>query len=106
MPNVIEKLTRMPNLFLAGVNQPESHLVRPADMTQVVDMLISAADADQIFPQCNHARTVIASVKNIQGIPEPGWLAGFPVYASLADNFFNCWVIERIKSSVIVTHLV
>lgn len=87
MPYVVGPLALMPNLILAGVHQPPSHVVGSANVSEIVHVLVGAANVDQVFPQRAHAGTVVAGVDQIRLVP---WTRRFTVHHVI----FPCVVIS------------
>ena len=65
MPDMVQKLLRIPHFSFAQINQPKRHVIGTANVTEIINVLIRAADFDQVLPQGSHARAVIAGVEHI-----------------------------------------
>jgi hypothetical protein len=96
----------MPHFFLAGVGQPERHIVRPAYMAQVIHVLVRAADLYKVLAHRTHARAVITKVQRIRQVHYSSRLAANAVETIQRRDFFEGRIAERIVLFVHVSELV
>ena len=62
MPGMVEEDLIVPDLAQAFIHQPKRQLVGAADVTQIIEMLIGAADRDEIGAAGAKAGAVVAGV--------------------------------------------
>lgn len=106
MPYVVGPLALMPNLILAGVHQPPSHVVGSANVSEIVHVLVGAANVDQVFPQRAHAGTVVAGVDRIRLVPLDLPVYCPPRYFFLRGDFLERRIVKGIVFLRSVPHLI
>jgi hypothetical protein len=106
MPHMIEELFLMPYFPFARIDQSKGHLIRAADMAEIINMFIRSTDIYKIFSKGSHTGTVISSMKRIYLVKESGRLTILPVDTTLPQYLFHRWVIERIESAIVIPEFI
>ncbi|KJU82946.1 hypothetical protein MBAV_004859 [Candidatus Magnetobacterium bavaricum] len=105
MPGMVQELILEPDFFFAGIEEPEGHFVWPADITKVVNVLVSPADVDQRLAVGTHTRIVVQRVQGVVPVVQACGGAIFPIDAAFF-YLIRGWIIKRVKSPLCITHLI
>ena len=65
---MVEIFVVEPAPFQAGVDEAKGQIVRPADVAQVVEVLVRAADCEKIGSAGRHAGAVVGLVEHVAAL--------------------------------------
>src|SRR5262249_40598772 len=108
MPDVVDEIVSQPAFGPAPVYKPEGQIVGAADVAQVIEVLVGAADGQQVGAAGGQAGSVVRLVDRVERVVHAGgrFRGVVPVRYAVTQHLLQRRIVERIKVRIVVTHLI